>query len=980
MAAKVTHSSRFQVIVLALGIAFICRADDPRLVVDPGGHTGMIRGLAFTKDSQYLVSAGDDKIVRVWSVAQGKTVRTIRGEIGDGPVGGINAIAISPDDRYVAVGGWLPKSLKDVNSSTIRIHDFQTGNVVAVLEGLGNVVESLAFSPDGQYLASGTADNMARIWEMKQFRLVRQITGHTGRVHCVTFSPDSSILATGSFDGTVRLWSVSSGKQLQQMTGHTGFVISVVFTSNGSQLVSIGNDSTLRFWDVRSGQAKDLITAVGSNPANMSVSGDGGKILMSGVQQGQVAGTVLSPQPARIISRFTRHVRPITATALSFSGEVAATAGEDRDEIYVWGTRTGNVSRELVGLGEPVRAVGFAKDGRSIAIGNSSFSKSSQNHYGPLEKIIWLARNPDADRMELGTEAVDENAYVTAVDHWQDYSLSIAPGQGGDSKLRVLKAGQVVNEFTRDQTSGYRHLAFTFTPKGQIVSGGVGGILSIYDLKGRGDDQKNSFVGHTGRVIALAVSPDGRTLISGSDDQTVRLWDLPSRRALMTIFVGKDNEWVAWTREGYYASSLGGDRRCGWYVNQGQKAALYYPSARFQKEFYRPDVVSALLEKRSTELAVKAANEVRGKPEQPMLSPADVTSILPPLVYVIDPDKDHAVVEQEDFHLRAVALSNTIPITSVTVLLNGAPISKIPAKGLRQEIETDLKLRRGPNSIKIVATNGKSSAESDARTINCTCAGAKQQNRPNLILLAIGISKYSVKELALDYADRDAQELEKVFLKQRNGLLFNEVTTRVITNEQATRGEILRALDWFSKEGTSNDLRVLFLAGHGELNGLKNQYYFCSNQHTPGDPPEVNDVRWDTLLDSLTRVPGKAVLMVDTCHSGAVSGSTVKKRGVVNLTSVLKEFTDYPGVVVFAASTGTESSLEKPEWQHGAFTKAILEGLGGEAPAQDRMIKTLDLANWVIKRVPALTGGSQHSIMWTQPPDLLPFPLFSLGH
>src|ERR1035441_10263716 len=119
-------------------------AEDPRLVIESGGHLSTTRFVAFTRDGKYLVSAGDDKVVRVWDVNTGQMVRVLRGQIGEGDEGKLFAAALSPDNSYLAVAGWLGGDRE--SSDAIRIHDFQTGAVLTLLKGHTDVVESLAFS------------------------------------------------------------------------------------------------------------------------------------------------------------------------------------------------------------------------------------------------------------------------------------------------------------------------------------------------------------------------------------------------------------------------------------------------------------------------------------------------------------------------------------------------------------------------------------------------------------------------------------------------------------------------------------------------------------------------------------------------------------------------------------------------------------------------------------------------------------------
>ena len=175
-----------------------------------------------------------------------------------------------------------------------------------------------------------------------------------------------------------------------------------------------------------------------------------------------------------------------------------------------------------------------------------------------------------------------------------------------------------------------QHCSYSFTPDGKtIISGGGNGHLTAYGLDGK---KIGDFVGHESDVWAVAPSPDGRYLVSGADDQTVRLWNLKTRELLVTIFRGEDGEWVVWTPEGFYTGSEGGAKLVGWQINQGpDKAAKYITAGQLRKALFRPDLVTAkilgdpdgLVKEAAAKLDIDALLNKSLAPEVAILSPAD---------------------------------------------------------------------------------------------------------------------------------------------------------------------------------------------------------------------------------------------------------------------------------------------------------------------------------------------------------------------
>lgn len=722
--------------LLSFSSTSITGAELPRLVIDSGGHMGFIRDVAFTHDGRFLVSGGDDKVIRIWDRETGKTVRTIRGEIGAGDEGKINCLALSPDNRYLAVGGYFPGGLED--RGAIRIYDFESGELFGLLKGHRGAVLALSFSTDGRRLISGGDfdDRTVRIWRVEgpeHLQQLQLLTGHRDGVFSVAFSIDGERAVSSSRDTEMKLWDANKGSLIKNINevgrNRNEQVDAIKFSPDGRYLASGSRAGRIALWNPRTGEFIRELGRGAGVVTSLSFSPDSERLIAAAENRKCHIYQLSSRRTIQFM-----HETSIGGVSFSPDGKTLATAGGGTTGIILRDAATGNALKNFTSEGQAIQAVGFARDGKSIAFTGMRDTQVQQ----PLRQSIIL-KEEAGYKVSFGGAVTDQTKYFRAVQSVNGNTLRASlTSTIAEQRIQYrwhlyLVRGSQRKLLARD-ISDYRHVSQTLTHDGRYaISGSERGYLTRYQTDTQAPEKSLEFVGHTNRILSLAVSPDSKTLLSGSNDQTMKLWDIESGRNLLTIFVGDDDEWVAWTPEGYYTASLHGDKYIGWHINQGpDKAAKFYSSAQFQKNFYRPDVVAEYLATRDIHLAVQRANDRRKEADlrQNVLSATDITSLLPPSVEITSPRGREITVSQRDLTVRAVVRSAQLPITNIKVFLNGSSKGNFAGNSNKSEVELQIKLDPGENILTIIAFTEQSYSEPEIRKIKYAPDGVAKESTP----------------------------------------------------------------------------------------------------------------------------------------------------------------------------------------------------------------------------------------------------------
>jgi WD40 repeat protein len=949
------------------------------LQLDTGGHSALIKDILVTKSGD-IISASNDKTVRVWDSRTGEEKRKILGEIGSGSEGKIYAIALSPDERFLAVGGYF-------ENDEIRIHNFQTGELLQILKSHTDVVFDLAFSPDGKYLASGSGDKTAKIWVLKQvqhnreeWKLKTTISYHSDYVYGTVFVGDN--LATASYDNRVALHSLSGEKLGSYSHSHKLQYIA----TNGEDIASCGFGKEILIFD-RNLNFKKRIKSE-TQPTGLAYSPDGGKL---------ISGTGNHPFQVEIwnsrknyskTASFQKHTN-LTRGVNFLNNSTAISGGGDNNEIYIWNALSGEVERKIVGGGETVWSV-FVKE-NLISWSNSDDcsgkSCASVDRYFDLEKMKIVQKAKSRDKKIPTTYG----------------NLSLHHSQGGnygysDAVLEIRKDGKTISKITRGATDGYLHRTYGFW-RDKIVSGGANGHLKIYNLDG---EEIANLVGHTGEVWSIAL--DGDRLVSGSDDQTVRVWSLkevqdegktfvdsswfnkswrdwiaknhpdlnidrksdipklyrrlkdagdsdykkiviaPAIAPQLSLLFTQNNNLVAWTPENFYTSSSGGKDLVGFHINQGSnREAVYLPASKLEA-FNRPDLVAKALRGESLEAYAKRVNINR------LLSDG-----LPPEIRIA---KHHR--EGGTLHLKVEVCERDGSFNNLQFSLNGTPVQLLEERILRRKsslkdgcrlISKSIQLTDGENRIGVVATNRAGTIESNRDSVTLSYSPPRIE-KPNLYILAIGIDNYFDGDLKLNNSVADAEAILKTFPKVSKKL-FKNIYTYKLLNNQVTKDGIERELKKIRDRVSKDDLFLFYIAGHGIADELSGEYFFIPYdfRYQNEDSVRESGISGRFFSDNFSKIQTtKSLILFDTCNSGALA----LNRGGFAMKTAIGKLTRATGRAMIVASSKDQVAKEGYRG-HGVFTYALLEALNGDGFGGDNQITIRELSAYVEDKVPEIT-------------------------
>ncbi len=499
------------------------------------GSNENVQSMALTSDGQCLLTSdGNHYKVKVWNLESGKLTKTFNGPK-------IEAAAA----RY-GISGYL--------DMTLKVWDIETGEELYKLSGHKGYIRTVALTSDGLRAISGSDDNTLKVWDILTGKEIYTLTGHKEQVSAVAITKDGTYAVSGSSDKTLKVWNIKTGKELLTLSGHNDKVTAVALSPDGKRAVSGSEDKTIKVWDIKKGVGLSTFTGHTSTILSLAVTSDGQSVVSGSHDKTIKVWNLWRNGESHVEIVHTSNVYAVAITPdkkhiISGSGSRYEPGAKKK-----WDLLTGEYFCDLDSGFDTFLELGYLDGICPVAVAPSGkravVHKICPELYGMFEKQepndFMLGVYDSQKWVQIGT-LVGHKGPVNAVAITADGRRAVSGSRDETLKVWSLKTEvsamqvwwwikKIFGKQELYSLSGHkaRVTSVAVTPDGRyVVSGSWDQTVKVWNIrKGR---EKQTLIGHKGYVTAVAVTQDGLRIVSCSLDQTLKVWDLETGTLFLTF-------------------------------------------------------------------------------------------------------------------------------------------------------------------------------------------------------------------------------------------------------------------------------------------------------------------------------------------------------------------------------------------------------------------------------------------------------------
>jgi WD40 repeat protein/formylglycine-generating enzyme required for sulfatase activity len=493
---SITFFSDSKILVSADSSGFIkfWNVEEKKEVTSIRGHSSKITSITISPSGKILASAGIDGTVKLWDVVNKEEITTLKGHRK-----WVNSVAFSPDSKILAGA---------VEDGTVKLWDVVNKKEITTLKGHRKWVNSVAFSPDGKLLVTGSSDNTAKIWDVVNKEEITTLKGHRKWVNSVAFSPDGKLLVTASSDNSVKLWNAANFTEINHFIGHSEDVYSAAFSPDNRLLATISSDNTIKIWEIESCKEINSIKGHTKPIYSLAFSPNGKMLVTASIDKTIKFWDTSSAEQASILRG---HYREINSVSFFPNGKFLATISDDTF-VKLWDSRTKEQVATLSGHLNSVRSLAISSDNRLLVTGS-------------LDKTVKVWD------LEAKKELVTFNGHtsdINSVAISQDCKIIASASSDKTVKIWDLETKRELTTL-KGHTNQVTTVAFSL--KGDILaSGGKDKSIKLWNLSTM--KEIYTLTKHDQPIISLFFSPDDKHLVSLSKEEKateVKLWNLSTK-------------------------------------------------------------------------------------------------------------------------------------------------------------------------------------------------------------------------------------------------------------------------------------------------------------------------------------------------------------------------------------------------------------------------------------------------------------------